>query len=637
MNQSEFQNLIHKYYPFDLLTEQQLNMLISEAHYMTFSKNEYIFHEEDSIEDLDIFFLVSGLAKNVLHRSNGRQFTLRFYYPGDLIGLMIMLTSGEMTFSVQALEDCTVFKFNKKNFFDLMTENPNFSKIIFESIGNRMKTLYDEIKMKSSQEEDENITLFRTKVKDLMNSPVFIHPETTIEEIAQKMKKKNTYGLIVSEDGQTLNGIITQHELVDYLIEKDNDFSLKKWAKRKPYTIQDEAFAYEALSYFKNDEVKFVPVLHQNTVVGTLTSRSFLNVQESNYLDLTYKITLAKTVQELIKLGPVENTTFHAFIRELIEKDSWAFDVCEVITNYNDTLYRQIIKITENEMYLEGFGYPPVNYCFIVMGSGGRKEQGFSTDQDNGIIINDYVHLPNHKAITVYFERFTNKLNEKLTICGFPECTGGMMARELKWRRSQSGWKQAIESWLKKMDAEEIRDFAMFYDFRPIFGDFSLAEEIRNNITLKVKRSLTLQQLLMKDAIKHRVPVGMLGMVNIKPKHKTFNLKKAGLMQITSIIRINAIKYGIGEVNTVKRLKALKSVQAYHPRDTENAKIALHHLLSFRIKQNLEELAQQKPLTNEISLALLTKEDRRKLKEALTIVNRMQRATEISFNRNRVI
>ncbi len=638
MNSQELFQMLKNYHPFDVLQDDELRKIIATSKYNTFNKNEFIFHEEQTIDDLEIFFLVSGVAKNVLHRSNGKQFSLRFYYPGDLIGLMILMTSGQMTFSVQAIEECNVFRMNKVNFFKVMGENAEFSRIIFDSIGDRMKTLYDEIKAKpSSQDSEENISLFRTKVQSLMDTPVTITEHSSMLDAASLMDRKNKYGLVVTNDQDSMSGILTQNEIVQYVLNPISKKQVKDWMQPKPQWVRDEAFAYEALSFFKHEDASFVPVLRNQTVVGTLTTSSFLNIQDSDYLDLSYKIQKVAYTEDLINLAAIKNNTFHRFIEELLDQDSFAYDVCEVLSNYNDRLHRKVIQLTEKEMIEQGYGPPPINYCFIVMGSQGRSEQGFFTDQDNGIILDDYHHLSRKEMVDKYFEIFTEKLNEKLVLCGFPLCTGGIMAKETKWKRTTSDWKKAIQDWLFEIDAEEVQNFTMFFDFRPVYGDYSLADEIRNEVRTRSQKSLSMQQLLRKDALRFRLPVGPLGRVNFKVKGNQFDLKKSGLMQLVNMIRIHAVKYGVKEVNTVKRLHALKNLEAFHPRDVKNAMTALHYFLSFRTRQNLQQLKENKPLTNTIDITSLSKEDKRKLKESIQIAHRMQQVMEISFNRNRVV
>lgn len=108
-------------------------------------------------------------------------------------------------------------------------------------------------------------------------------------------------------------------------------------------------------------------------------------------------------------------------------------------------------------------------------------------------------------------------------------------------------------------------------------------------------------------------------------------------MQIVNMIRIHCVKYGVKEVNTIKRVNALKNMQAFHPRDAENVKLAMHILLTLRTRQNLKELKEGKPLSNDIDVRELSKDERQRLKEAIQIANRLQQVMEISFNRNRVV
>ncbi|WP_235991840.1 DUF294 nucleotidyltransferase-like domain-containing protein [Metabacillus schmidteae] len=635
---SELKHLLKDYYPFSLLTEYQLQELTEKASQKHFSKNEFIFHEDEAVEEIDLYFLVSGLAKNILHQSNGKQLSLRYYYPGDIIGLMVMFTSGELNFSVQALEDCTVFKFNKRHFFEIMTRNNDFSKVIWGSIGERTKSLYNEMKNKASQADDEeNVHLLKTRVKILMEPPLFIQPHLTMNQAAKMLKERNESGLIVSKDSAKMLGIITYDEILNYTSTTPTSHFVSDWMNTTPVYVDADAFAFEALSFIKNKFSHCIPVLNNQHVIGILTSRSFLNLENSSYLDLTYNVQKTTSLDALVKQGPLVNTTLHAFVENLVEKESYAYNVSEMITNHNDNLHRQLIKLTENEMKQQGYGRPPINYCFIVMGSQARNEQGFRTDQDNGMILANYEHLSNREWIEEYFITFTKKLNSSLRELGFPECTGGIMAKEEKWRKSVSQWKIDIQTWRNELDAQEIQNFTMFYDFRPIYGDFSLADEVRAFLNEKAQHSKTLQQLLMKDALRFKVSAHPFGLINLKQKNKKINVKKTGLTQIIYSTRINAIKYGINEVSTIKRLNALKNLQAMHPRDVENAKTALHYLHYFRLRQNLKELENNSYVSNDIPIHELTKEDRLKLKEALQVAHRMQQVTKISFNRNRVV
>lgn len=635
---NELNHLLKDYYPFTLLTDIQLKEMADKSTQAFFSKNELIFHEDESAEHLDLFFLVSGLAKNILHHSNGKQLSLRYYYPGDIIGLMVMFTSGELNFSVQALEDCTVFKLNKKHFYEMMTRNTDFSKVIWESIGERTKSIYDEIKNNTVQDDHEHMNLLKTRVSKLMTPPYFIDSQTKMSEAASILMKNEATGLIVSNHQSTLNGVMTNQEIMNFVSNNGNHHDpVLKWMNPSPLTVNTNSFSFEALSIIKNKPIEFIPVTTNGKVIGVLTSKAFLNLEDMNYLDLTYNVKKATNVSILTKQGPISNLVLHDFVTDLLNNESYAYDVTEAITNHNDNLHRQVIKLTLNEMKKEGHGTPPITFCFITMGSQARHEQGFHTDQDNGLILHDYEHLPNKQQIEHYFTLFSRKINDYLSNIGFPKCTGGIMAEEKKWRKSLSKWKEEIHTWRTELDAQEIQNFTMFYDFRPIYGDFSLAEEIRGFLTETTKKSKTLHQLLMKDALRYRIPSHPFGLLNIKQKNKFLNIKKTGLTQIIYSTRINAMKYGINEVSTIKRLDELKKIQAMHPRDVQNAKTALHYFHYYRLLHNLNQLKQGISVSNDIMIMTLSKEDRMRLKEALQVAHRMQQVTKISFNRNRVV
>ncbi|RBW69456.1 DUF294 nucleotidyltransferase-like domain-containing protein [Bacillus taeanensis] len=634
MDQADFLTLIEKKEPFHLLTSQQLKRMTEGAVIETYTKKQFLFHERD--KEVEISFLLSGITKNILHKANGKQVSVRYYYPGDIIGLMIMFTSGDMNFSVQAIEDCEVIRLKKSAFLEMMSENKKFSEVILESIGERMKTLYDEIKAERDREDDhENIPLFRTRVSSIMEQVKWVSPSQTLLEASHKIQASRFPGFIVSEDGQSLLGVITHHEVIEGLIQGKSSDAVKEWMKQKPYTVEFDAFSYEALTFFKHHEVSLVPVMRKSKLVGMVTAESFLHLQDSEYLSLSYQLQAVQELEQLTYLSPTSNDNFQAFVGELLDSGTLSYEICEIISNYNDKIHRQIIKIAEKQMKEEGYGPPPVNYCFIVMGSEGRKEQAFSTDQDNGLIIDDYNHLTNAAEVKAYFQRLGEIINKALAYCGFPECKGGIMAKEENWAHTISSWKDEIQRWIKESDAEEIRNFTIFMDFRPIYGDFQLARTLRSILTEKVRRAQTLHHLLIKDTIRFRVPLNAFGRLNVQGKKKQLNLKKSAIMQIVNGIRIFAIKYGIEEVNTLRRLRVLKEKEIFHPRDVQNIETALHYLLRFRLQNNLKQLQKNESLTNHIIVPNLLKEEKRQLKEALAVAKRMQQVSELSFGRNR--
>ncbi|SIS36958.1 DUF294 nucleotidyltransferase-like domain-containing protein [Salimicrobium flavidum] len=628
--------VLENQYPFELLNEKEIQDLFRNSTYEEYATNEFIIHEDQ--KESDIHMLISGVADSIMYRSNGKQHSIRYFYPGDLIGLMVLLTSENMRFSVRCLEPVHTLKIERSAFIKIMEDNPRFSQVVLDMLSDLTKSLYDEVKYKDSNDEGENETsLFKERTKHYMEKPTFIHSKRTIAEAAETLKIEEVEGLIVSDNNKNFEGMISYHEVVEAFMKGDSYAYVSKYMIDENFSVNEEEFIFDALSYLKHHPATIIPVMHKDQVAGILRQSSFIQIDQSVYFDLTYRISNARTVEELQELSPAYNEKFQKFIRSLIEDNMLAYHIAELITNYNDRIHKQIIQIAEDEMVDLGHGAPPINYCFLIMGSGGRKEQMISTDQDNGLILSNYETSAHKEEISMYFKRFSKRINDMLDECGFPYCSGGIMAKEKKWRKQEQEWKSSVDEWIKKLDAEEIRDFTIFMDFRPVFGDYSLAYELKKYVTEKVQHSLGLHQLLMKDTLRFKVPIQPFGRINGAGKKRMIDLKRSATMQIVNAVRIYSMKYGVEANNTVQRLTLLAQGNHFHPRDAENAKLSLHRLMLLRLHSNLQQLEEGRPLNNFVSLSKIQKQERRSLKEALNVAKRLQQVLELSYNRNRVM
>ena len=89
----------------------------------------------------------------------------------------------------------------------------------------------------------------------------------------------------------------------------------------------------------------------------------------------------------------------------------------------NADLAKKILELGEEEL-----GPPPVPYCWVVLGSEGRREQTFKTDQDNALIYADPSEEDRARA-SEYFEKLAVFAQEALEKCGYPACMGGWISR----------------------------------------------------------------------------------------------------------------------------------------------------------------------------------------------------------------
>ena len=119
------------------------------------------------------------------------------------------------------------------------------------------------------------------------------------------------------------------------------------------------------------------------------------------------------------------------------------------------------------------------NVCLVVMGSEGRHEQILKTDQDNGLIFapddGDDV-----EQLRARFLPFARRVNVVLDLCGFPLCTGGVMASNPKWCLSLAEWRGCFAEWMSAASAGDLLNSTIFFDFRPLAGDWALADRLQD-------------------------------------------------------------------------------------------------------------------------------------------------------------
>ena len=120
------------------------------------------------------------------------------------------------------------------------------------------------------------------KVGDAMTfKPVFVSPSTTLIECSKIMDKKHVGSLIIKSDGKPL-GIITEQDIVRKVVAKGKDFTqttAEEIMETKLYTVQPEDDIYDALMIMNDFNVRHLPVIHNENLVGFLTIKDVLKIE----------------------------------------------------------------------------------------------------------------------------------------------------------------------------------------------------------------------------------------------------------------------------------------------------------------------------------------------------------------------
>jgi CBS domain-containing protein len=176
--------------------------------------------------------------------------------------------------------------------------------------------------------------------------------------------------------------MVTDRDLRNKVVSKGRDIAGRVGDIMSVTIIKSEAgdYCFEALLKMIRYNIHHLLVVGKGELKGIITNHDLMMLQGTSPLAVAGEIEGQDTIDGLV---PVSKK-IDKIITILIKEGAKASHITRIITEINDRLLKKILEITESR-----FGPPPLDYCWIVYGSEGRKEQTFKTDQDNAIIYED--------------------------------------------------------------------------------------------------------------------------------------------------------------------------------------------------------------------------------------------------------
>jgi CBS domain-containing protein len=337
-----------------------------------------------------------------------------------------------------------------------------------------------------------------------------------------------------------------------------------------------------------------------------------------------------------------------------LEEDT-IVDVHDLFRIVRDGIAIRVLKLTEEEMEKEGYGYPPTNFVWVGLGSEGRDEQTLMTDQDNMIIYGEaeqgfgteflrkecYQNLRktngdagiqeigDKQVLDHYFEVFSKKVVERLHDVGFEKCKGGVMPSNEKWRGSVEDFRSRLDQRITfERGIFESLDVVIMTDARPIYGDKNLL----GNFLKDFFKALTYNKSVMKDFYQSAVlmPTALSFFGNFKTEktgdHKDMiNIKLLGWAPLILAVRMVAITNEIFETNTVRRIRLLRKKNVIRKEMETDLIDAYLIFVRFRLLNQINNKDGTQSNMNFLNPGNLGEDDQGKLRKAMRTVENFQK------------
>ncbi len=592
--------------PFNYLDKKEVQSIAHNLLVKYYKKGDVIFKEGSSPLDF-LYILRSG---SLMLEREGE--VIEYIHEGECFGYISLMTSSPPSSTAKAIEDSVVFLLNKKIFNKLISTNENFREYFARKLAKRMQNVAR--KGFSSVERHMEVSLEDINLRPLL----VMEGSSTVEEAIKEMvSKDSTYVLIKLPEGM---GIITERDVLRKVLAKGlrpEEVKLKDVASFPVVWIESKSTLYDAMVLMARHGIRKLLVKKNGDPVGVLEDRDLIAYESKNAVLLIKEIDKAKTVEDLRYLyNLVKEQTL-----DLVFQGTDPERLGEYISEINDRFMKRAVYVAMNRLGEE----PLVPFSIMVLGSEGRKEQSLRTDQDNALIYQDYPLLDFDPK--KYFERFSKVYIDTLLEIGFPPCPGNVMISNPFWRRSAKEWRSAVKDWIEKPKEENILNVAIFFDFRNVFGDQSITEDLWSFILQTLKENPGFLPFLAVDAVRFKPPIGFLRdfVVEKTGEHKgEIEIKKGGIFPITQGIRALALEMGIGKRNTFERIEELKRLGVFSEEYAKDLKEAYRFLLSLRFKFQAQKIKEGKEPDNYINPNRLSRAEKNTLKDVFKIIKEFQ-------------
>ncbi len=609
--------------PFDSLDKETLLDVARHIRVDFFPKGTRLLTAGET-EPKYLYLIQRGGVKSFLTDDEG-EVTLKDYRgEGATIGALPIIHGTTANLDIEMVEDTFCFLLPREVFLDLIQNQPGFAQYYLKSFSEKIvNTAYTELRRhRMGRRGDEELYLFTMKVGDIIkNTPRKVPTTATIQEAAQAMAKYRIGSLLIHapEDDEDIVGIITDRDLRNKVIAAGRDYreAVATIMTSPVATVLSKAICFDVLMKMMSTGIHHLAVERKGKIIGVVTSHDIMLLQGTSPYSLFKEISKQRQIQGLYPLSQ----KIPDIIRNLIKEGAKAGDIARMISLLNDQILERLLTLLEDEM-----GPPPVPYCWLLMGSEGRREQTFKTDQDNAIIYADPRDEGEAEAAKKYFAAFAEKAIDHLVNCGYPLCPGEIMARNPKWCQPLSIWKEYFAHWISTPDPEELLNVTIFFDFRPGFGKTTLAEELRTYLNEQTRRQEIYLLHLARECMAVRAPLSFFKsfIVEKDGEHKNkLDLKTKGLTPFVNFARVLALKYGVKETNTLARLQVL--AEEGHIADDLwiSAREAYEMQMQLRIIHQLAQIEEGVLPDNYIDPGQLTDLEKKMLKEAFEVVERL--------------
>jgi CBS domain-containing protein len=544
---------------------------------------------------------------------------------GECFPLGALLARRSPYFVHRAVEDSFCFELERADFEQLLQQSPVFHDFCTRRLANLLDQALRDVQARSASEFTDD-TSFSAPLSALVRrAPVTCERQEPIRRALELMNRERVGSIIVTDEQRGPIGIFTLHDVLTRvtLPSARLERPISEVMTPGPVSLPPNAFAYEAALVMARRGFGHVCVVDGATLVGVVSERDLFSLQRVGLANLSRSIGLAADIDALARLGG----EIHRLVHQMLALGVSVEQLTQIITALNDHVSRRVIELCLADTP------PAFAFSWLSFGSEGRQEQTLKTDQDNGIL---FVPPAGVSADQVRTELLplARRINEALAICGYPLCTGNIMAGNPECCLSLEEWKQRFRRWIAQGSPKNLLAATIFFDFRGLWGAEEPIEELRRWVGELIAGNRLFLRHMAANALNNRPPLGLVREFVVSssgPHANMLDLKLRGTTPFVDGARIIALANRIHETNTLARLRAAVGLEVVRAEEAEAWCNAYSYVQLLRMRNHHSQERKGLPLDNHVDPDQLNELDRRILRESFRQARKLQSTIALDY------
>lgn len=610
---------LRRYPPFNRMREETLAALVPKLAFARFAKDATLLSAQSGAVD-HLYIVERGLVGS--RPDTAVADPDRTLGPGELFPVGALSAGGATTRAFFATQETCCYLLSRADFLELRQESPEFERYCTQAITETLKQSLESLYGQYRQRAAEQQTLSRTLAELVRNAPIACGTTATLREAAQKMADAKVRTIVVVDAAGAPVGMVTLVDLLRRVVLPGHPLTMavSEVMTSPLVTLPGSATASEAMHLMAERGIRQIVLVENGRLLGVINERDLFALQRVTMREVTEVLHAADSIDKLKRAGE----DIRRLTRNLLAQGVGAEPLTRTIAALNDALTRRAIEIVLARHDLAGIGW-----CWLALGSEGRSEQTFATDQDNALL---YSASDSDATARERLLAFGREVNASLDTLGFPLCTGNVMAGNPEYCLSTGEWKEKFLAWIRAPTPQALLNANIVFDFRALWGDTTLADTLRRWLFQYTEANPAFLRLMVQNALATDPPLGLIRAFVVDDEAATkgtLDLKARGTRLFVDCARVFALALGIGDTGTAARLRLAAERLRIERRHVDATVEAFHFLQLLRLRQQDPAGAAGDP--NRIDPYALHDIDQRMLKEAFRQARQLQERLRVTY------